>query len=106
MEPKLARYRELEQQMSDPAVIADRQRFTQASKEHGKLAKLVQPYLDYQSVTEQVRQAEEMAAANSKGEISLVLRSIADIKGGDENTITHVKILRYGSKSRASGGVN
>ena len=29
-------------------------------------------------------QAEELAAANAKGEISLVLRSIADIKGGDE----------------------
>lgn len=52
-------------------------------------------------------QAEELAAANSRGEISLVLRSIADIKGGDEEGIsTQVKILRYGSKSRANGGVN
>src|SRR5262245_47120872 len=61
----LARYRELEQQLGDPAVIADRQRFMLASKEHGKLTKLVQPYLDYQAVTEQIRQAEEMAAAES-----------------------------------------
>lgn len=51
-------------------------------------------------------QAEELAGANVRGEISLTLRSIADIKGGDENAITHVKILRYGSKSRASGGIN
>jgi pilus assembly protein CpaB len=51
-------------------------------------------------------QAEELAAANSRGEISLVLRSIADIKGGDEGVSTQVKILRYGSKSRANGGVN
>src|SRR5262245_56109248 len=61
----LARYRELEQQLGDPAVIADRQRFMLASKEHGKLTKLVQPYRDYQTVTEQIRQAEEMAAAET-----------------------------------------
>ncbi len=51
-------------------------------------------------------QAEELAAANSKGEISLVLRSIADIKGGDEKLSTQVKILRYGARSRAQGVSN
>lgn len=51
-------------------------------------------------------QAEEMAAANARGEISLTLRSIADIKGGDEKISTQVRILRYGSKSRANGAVN
>jgi pilus assembly protein CpaB len=48
-------------------------------------------------------QAEELAAANSKGEISLVLRSIADIKGGDEKVSTQVKIMRYGARSRVNG---
>jgi pilus assembly protein CpaB len=51
-------------------------------------------------------QAEELAAANSKGEISLVLRSIADIKGGDEKLSTQVKIMRYGARSRAQGVAN
>ena len=51
-------------------------------------------------------QAEELAAANSKGEISLVLRSIADIKGGDEKLSTQVKIMRYGARSRAQGVSN
>ena len=51
-------------------------------------------------------QAEELAAANSRGEISLVLRSIADIKGGDENVNSQVKVMRYGSRSRASGASN
>lgn len=52
------------------------------------------------------QQAEELAAANSRGEISLVLRSIADIKGGDEMNTTQVKIMRYGARSRANGVVN
>jgi pilus assembly protein CpaB len=51
-------------------------------------------------------QAEELAAANARGEISLVLRSIADIKGGDEHINTQVRIMRYGAKSRVNGVVN
>jgi pilus assembly protein CpaB len=51
-------------------------------------------------------QAEELAAANARGEISLVLRSIADLKGGDEQVNTQVKIMRYGAKSRVNGVVN
>ena len=38
------------------------------------------------------QQSEELAAANSRGEIA-VLRSIADIKGGDEKINTQVKVV-------------
>ncbi len=58
----LARYRELEQQLADPAVIADRARFTQVAKEHGSLAKMVKPYLEYQDVTRAIADAEALAA--------------------------------------------
>jgi pilus assembly protein CpaB len=56
-------------------------------------------------------QAEELAAANAKGEISLALRSIADIGGGDERQAPDkqsntIKVLRYGAKSRVYGVVN
>jgi len=53
-------------------------------------------------------QAEELSAANSKGEISLSLRSIADMQKRDEPTAQKergdsVKILKYGVRSRAYG---
>ncbi len=51
-------------------------------------------------------QAEQLAGANARGEISLVLRSIADIKAGDENISTQVRIMRYGARSRVNGVVN
>jgi pilus assembly protein CpaB len=56
-------------------------------------------------------QAEELAAANAKGEISLALRSIADFGGGDEKQAPDkqsntIKVLRYGAKSRVYGVVN
>jgi len=64
-EQSLARYRDLEQQLADPAVIGDRSRYTQAAKEHGALAKTVKPYLEYQKVAADVAQAEALAAGES-----------------------------------------
>jgi peptide chain release factor 1 len=63
-EQSLARYRELEQQLGDPAVIADRGRYTQAAKEHGALAKKIKPYLEYRSVAEAIAEAEALAAGD------------------------------------------
>jgi peptide chain release factor 1 len=64
-EKSLARYQELEHQLADPAVIADRARYTQAAKEHGSLAKSVKPYLEYRKVSEDVAQAEALAAGET-----------------------------------------
>jgi len=53
-------------------------------------------------------QAEELSAANAKGEISLSLRSIADMQKRDEATAPKersdsIKVLKYGVQSRAYG---
>jgi peptide chain release factor 1 len=68
-EQTLARYRTLEEQLSDPAVVADRARFARAAKEHGTLAKQVKPYLEYKQLAEAAGQAEELAAAESDPEM-------------------------------------
>src|SRR5712671_6535322 len=68
-EQSLTRYRELEQQLGDPAVIGDRVRYTRAAKEHGSLAKLVKPYLEYKSVGEDIAQAEAMVAAETDADM-------------------------------------
>jgi pilus assembly protein CpaB len=55
------------------------------------------------------RQTELLALANSMGEISLALRSIADIDTKDQPTMgqdkrgNSIRVLRYGVKSRAYG---
>jgi peptide chain release factor 1 len=69
----LARYRDLERQLADPAVIADRARFTQVAKEHASLAKMVKPYLEYQDVTRAIAEAEALAT-----EADLEMRSLAE----------------------------
>jgi peptide chain release factor 1 len=68
-EEALARYRELEQQLADPAVIADRARFTRVAKEHGSAGKLVKPYLDFKKLGDDIATAEALAAAESDPEM-------------------------------------
>jgi peptide chain release factor 1 len=62
-EQTLARYHDLETQLSDPAVVADRNRFTRAAKEHGSLAKQVKPYLEYKQVMADLAHAEALIAS-------------------------------------------
>jgi peptide chain release factor 1 len=59
-EQALAHYHELEQQLSDPAVAADRARFTRLAKEHGALAKRVKPYLEYKKISNDLAQAQAL----------------------------------------------
>src|SRR5258707_11920142 len=65
LDNSLKRYRELEGQLGDPAIIGDRIRYTQAAKEHGSLAKMVKPYLEYQQIGEAIAQAETLLAAEA-----------------------------------------
>ncbi|HTU23062.1 MAG TPA: peptide chain release factor 1 [Gemmataceae bacterium] len=68
-EQALTRYHELEQQLSDPAVVADRVRFTRTAKEHGALAKRVKPYLEYKKVSDDLAQAQALLEAESDPEM-------------------------------------
>jgi peptide chain release factor 1 len=60
LEVKVKRFTELETQLSDPAVAADHARFTQVAKEHAGLAKLVKPYLEFQTLEAQIRDSETL----------------------------------------------
>jgi peptide chain release factor 1 len=68
-EQALARYHELEQQLSDPAVAADRAQFTRLAKEHGTLAKRVKPYLEYKKISEDLAQNQALLDAETDPEM-------------------------------------
>ncbi|MBI3823102.1 MAG: peptide chain release factor 1 [Planctomycetes bacterium] len=53
----LTRHRELETMLGDPAVIADRARYTKLAKEHGSLQKTVKPYIEFLAVSDEINQA-------------------------------------------------
>jgi peptide chain release factor 1 len=54
------RFAELERQLSDPAVIADRARYTKLAKEHGSLAKMVKPHQEFRELEKQLDQAKAL----------------------------------------------
>lgn len=64
LDQKLARFRELEAQLADPDVAGNHTRFTAVAKEHGSLAKVVKPYLEYLDLEKSIRETEAMAADN------------------------------------------
>jgi len=69
LEQMLARYQELEQQLSDPVIVGDRAGYARAAKEHGGLARRIKPYLEYKEVVASISQAEELLAAESDPEM-------------------------------------
>lgn len=55
------RYQNLEDQLSDPEVASDQDRFTKISKEYGKLRPVAKAYLDYKNLLSNLETAEEMS---------------------------------------------
>jgi peptide chain release factor 1 len=68
-EQSLQRSFELEKLLADPAVIADRTRYAQVVKEHGTLARILKPYLEYQKVAADISQTEAMVQTEPDGEM-------------------------------------
>jgi peptide chain release factor 1 len=59
------RFAELERLLGDPDVIADRAKYTRFAKEHGSIAKMIKPYLDYLKISENLAHAEALVADES-----------------------------------------
>jgi len=64
-EQLLARYRELETKMADPEVGVDRVAYSQAAREHGQLARKVQPYIVFLKVQADLAATRDLLADES-----------------------------------------
>lgn len=60
LEEKLARYNELERQMADPAIAANRDRYSELAREYGGLGRLALRYRRFKDLDTQIAGAEEM----------------------------------------------
>ena len=68
LEEKLSRFEQLEQDMSDPEVLADGARMSATAREHGGLAKLAGKYRDFKRMTDEIQGCKEMAEAADDAE--------------------------------------
>ena len=80
LDQKLAHFRELEEQLADPTVASDPSRSQAIAKEHGALAKLVNPYLEYLQLEESIRGAEAMLAEGDPDLAALAQEELAALR--------------------------
>jgi peptide chain release factor 1 len=80
LEPQLARYRELEQQLYDEAVAADPARAAAIARERGALSKTVEPYIEYKRLCAAVAESEKMAAAGDPDMAALAEEELAELR--------------------------
>src|SRR5690348_11585486 len=64
LDQKLARYRELEQQLYDPAIVTDPTKSAAIARERGALAKIVEPYIELLRLDAGIKDAEGMLAGD------------------------------------------
>lgn len=90
LEPQLARYRELEQQLYDEKIAADPVKAGAIAKERGALAKTIEPYIEYKRLCAAITDAEAMAAGTDPDMAAMAEEELADLR--PKRDALHAKI--------------
>lgn len=69
LEETLKKFHDVEQQLADPAVVADSVKYTKLAKEHGNLAKMAKPYQEYKKLDDEFRQISTALEAEQDGDM-------------------------------------
>lgn len=91
LEEKLARFEEIERQMTDPAVLSDSSKMSVIMREHGTLAKLATKYRRFKEVVRQIAELQEMLASNDAESQELAAAEIPVLK--DEREVLWDELL-------------
>ncbi|MFC6207477.1 peptide chain release factor 1 [Levilactobacillus tongjiangensis] len=88
------RYDELNELISDPEVIADTQKFMKLSKEEGELRETVDKYHQYQSVTQQIADDDEMLREKLDDDMdAMVKEELKDLNEQKTKLEDDIKVL-------------
>ena len=74
-----ARYITLEDQLSDPSVIADQNKWRALSKEHAELGEIVSKYREYKEADKACKDALDILEDKSQGAAQVRLPDLCDI---------------------------
>jgi peptide chain release factor 1 len=69
IEKVVARYEDVERQMTDPAVLADHVRLTDLAQERSDLTPLIEAYRKYQKLNQELEEAQELVALEDDPEM-------------------------------------
>ncbi len=101
LEQKLARYRELERQMTDPEVLADSFRLSQVAREHGQLARLATKYRSFKDLTDQIAQARQWLESSDPEERELAESELPQLREQREAVWNELLDLTVGGDEAA-----
>ncbi|MBM4001864.1 MAG: peptide chain release factor 1 [Planctomycetes bacterium] len=84
LEEKLARFEELERQMTDPAVLGDSSRIAAVAREHGSLSKLASRYRRFKQLVNEIVETSAMAEGDDVEFRQLAAESLPALKAERE----------------------
>ena len=88
------RFRELEAQLSDPAVMQDMKKYSELMKEHATSKEIVDSYTLYKKTVSQLEEAREMAGSESDPELKeMAKEEIKELEEQKENQIKELRTL-------------
>jgi peptide chain release factor 1 len=90
LEPQLARYRELEQQLYDEKIAADPVKAGAIAKERGTLAKTIEPYIEYKRLCEAIAESEKLIASGDTDMAALAEEELSELR--PKRDALHAKI--------------
>jgi peptide chain release factor 1 len=90
LDQKLARYRELEQQLYDPAIASDPVKAGAIAKERGALAKIVEPYIELQRLDAAIKDSETLVSGDDPDLRAMAEEELAGLKAKRDEL--HAKI--------------
>ncbi len=98
LDEKLARFEELERQMSDPAVQADSGRISAVAREHGSLARLATKYRRFLAMNDEIRQLREMLGSDDPEEREMAELELPEMKERREELWNELLELTIGGQ--------
>jgi peptide chain release factor 1 len=84
LEEKLARFEEIERQMTDPEILSNSSKMGLIMREHGTLAKLATKYRRFKDVLRQIAELQEMQNSNDADSQELAAAEIPGLKAERE----------------------
>jgi peptide chain release factor 1 len=98
LDEKLARFEELEKQMTDPDVLANSHKMAGIAREHGSLLKLATMYRNFRQLNQQIKEATEMAQGDDPELKELAESELPELKGQREQAWTQLLDLTVGGE--------
>ncbi|MAT53246.1 MAG: peptide chain release factor 1 [Saprospirales bacterium] len=83
----------LEEQLSDPSIISDQSRYAKLNKEYAKLKEIVDAYLEYKTVLENLEQARELAAEKDPEIREMAKAELEELEAQKEALEEKLKVL-------------